>query len=210
MKVFIRSLVSGKKLVQKFDEITKKETILLGSRHPSLGKPSHCRHHRRFAPTKLNWPQKNRICLKFLKKNTFSFRSEATRSATETAASLLGSVQTIRTGIRFSDAYSRMYCGTWVVFPDPVSPVTITTYDQRCEAFKPEFFTFDANKIKLGILTMLSDRYFALRTKIHGAQCCGTTPQKLEMIRSFPPLFWSDKSKELLLHSMIREVLHHA
>jgi hypothetical protein len=35
-----------------------------------------------------------------------------------------------------------------------------------------------------------SNKYFALQAKkIHGTQCCGTTPRKLEMIRSFAPLF---------------------
>jgi hypothetical protein len=33
------------------------------------------------------------------------------------------------------------------------------------------------------------DRYFASRAKIHGTQCCGANPPKLEMIRSLAPHF---------------------
>ncbi len=57
---------------------------------------------------------------------------------------------------------------------------------------------------------MWSDRYFALLARIHGAECCGANPPKLEMIRSFAPLFWSDETKEFLLPNMTHEVLHHS
>mmetsp|Transcript_254 Transcript_254/g.954 ORF Transcript_254/g.954 Transcript_254/m.954 type:complete len:271 (+) Transcript_254:1944-2756(+) len=56
-----------------------------------------------------------------------SSRSEATLSATLTAAILLGCVHTTKASSPFSSLIrlSRMNWGTWVVFPDPVSPQTI-------------------------------------------------------------------------------------
>jgi len=41
----------------------------------------------------------------------------------------------------------------------------------------------------LHIYKLWSKRYFALWAKIHGAECCGAKPQKLELIRSFAPPF---------------------
>jgi hypothetical protein len=55
-----------------------------------------------------------------------SHRSAATRSATVKAATRLGCVQTIRQEdpAPRSIASSNKYCGTCVVFPEPVSPHT--------------------------------------------------------------------------------------
>ena len=59
---------------------------------------------------------------------TSSSISWATRFAMLTAASLLGYVHNILHGyLRFKQS-SSMYFGTWVVFPQPVSPETIRTY----------------------------------------------------------------------------------
>ena len=60
----------------------------------------------------------------------FSFLSCATLSATPMADSLLGWVHTMlqwSLGAECSKQSSRMYCGTWVLLPQPVIPDITTT-----------------------------------------------------------------------------------
>jgi hypothetical protein len=93
--------------------------------------------------------------------------------------------------------------------PGEPSRVRVQPRRPRPEA-KPRCLCDEMGNANGGSITVWSDRYFALWTKTHGAQCCSTNPQKQEMIKPVAPPFWTDKTKELLLCSMIHEVLRHA
>ena len=54
-------------------------------------------------------------------------RSVATRSATDTAEIRRGCVHSTRQALPCCHDSSRIYCGTWVVLPQPVSPLMSTT-----------------------------------------------------------------------------------
>jgi len=45
------------------------------------------------------------------------------------------------------------------------------------------------------LILLWSDRHFAFRVRIHGAECCGANPPKLELIRSLLPCFSLTKQK---------------